>query len=139
MSSTTILFEENVKILIKTLTVSVCPKITKNELNDQLIIKHQNLAPKLQTCSELKCLKTLRIGSLYLSWESALPSTTLLSISVHLKRFQLSDLLSQLINLDNIFLDKLPAPPEFFSFLRACNIFLVNCQFSQITPSGCTL
>ena len=59
------------------------------------------------------------LTNIYLSWEFALPSTTLLSISVHLMRFELNDLLGQLINLDNI-LDKLPGPPEFFSFLQAC-------------------
>ena len=42
------------KTLIKTLTVSIYPK-----RNDQLILKHQTPTPKLQTRSELKCLKTL--------------------------------------------------------------------------------
>ena len=51
---------------MKTLTVPVYPKITQNELNDQLIIKHRKSAPKLRTCSELKCLKTLRIDSTWM-------------------------------------------------------------------------
>ena len=48
--------------------------------------------------------------NIYLSREFALPSTTILNICVHFKRFQLNDLISQLINLGNIFLDKLPTP-----------------------------
>ena len=61
------------------------------------------------------------LTNIYLSWEFALPSTTLLSISVHFKWFRLNDLLSQLINSDNIFiLDKLPGLQNFFLFLRSC-------------------
>ena len=47
-------FKENVKILIKTLTVSTYPKST---------LKHPKPTPKLQTPNELKCLKTLRTDS----------------------------------------------------------------------------
>ena len=54
------------EILIKALTVLIYPKITQNKINDQLIIKHQKPTPKLQTRSELKCLKTLRADSEWL-------------------------------------------------------------------------
>ena len=46
--------------------------------------------------------------------EFLLPNTTLLNISGHFKRFQLTDSLSQLPNLANN-----SVSPEFFSFLRA--------------------
>ena len=49
------------KISIKTLTVSIYPKITY--LNDQLILKPQKLTRKRQTRSELKYSKTLRTDS----------------------------------------------------------------------------
>ena len=80
----------------------------KNELNEQLIIKHQKSKPKLQIRSELKSLKAFRTGStystnIYLYWEFALPITTLSSVSGHFKRFQLHSLLSQLTNLADIF------------------------------------
>ena len=47
-------FEENTKILIKTLTVPIYPenaynKYPNNELNNRLILKHQKPTPKLQT------------------------------------------------------------------------------------------
>ena len=48
------------KILTKPLTMSIYPKITKNQLNYQLIFKNQKPILKFQTLSELKCLKTLR-------------------------------------------------------------------------------
>ena len=54
-----ILFKENMKILVKTLNVSIYPKTSYNELNDQLIVKNQKPTPKLQTHSELITLKTL--------------------------------------------------------------------------------
>ena len=47
------------KILVKTLNVSIYPKTSYNELNDQLIIKNQKPTPKLETHSELITLKTL--------------------------------------------------------------------------------
>ena len=47
------------KILVKTLNVSIYPKTSYNELNDQLIIKNQKPTPKLKTHSELITLKTL--------------------------------------------------------------------------------
>ena len=102
------LFKENLKIFIQTLTVSIYPKIAQNELNEQLIIKHQKPRPKLQIRSELKPLKAFRTGStystnIYLYWKSALSITTLSSVSGHFKRFQLHNLLSQLTNLANIF------------------------------------
>ena len=54
-----ILFKENMKILVKTLNVSIYPKTSYNELNDQLIVKNQKPTPKLHTHSELITLKTL--------------------------------------------------------------------------------
>ena len=74
---------------------------------------------------------------IYLSWKFALQSTTLLSISVHLKRFQINVVLSQLINLDNIFLDKLPAhpPQNFFYFYGPVNIFQLSLLcYRQLQP-----
>ena len=47
-------FKENIKILMKTLTVSIYPKST---------LKHQKPTLKLQTPNELKCLKALRTDS----------------------------------------------------------------------------
>ena len=47
-------FKQNIKILIKTLTVSMYPKS---------ILKHQKPTPKLQILNELKCLKALRTDS----------------------------------------------------------------------------
>ena len=49
------------------------------------MIKHQKSTPKLQTLSELKSLKAFGTDSIYLTniylyWEFALLSTTLLSI-----------------------------------------------------------
>ena len=42
------------KTLIKTLTVSIFPKITLNYLNNQLILKRRKPIPKLETRSMLK-------------------------------------------------------------------------------------
>ena len=47
-------FKENIKIVIKTLTVSIYPKST---------LKHQKPTPKLQIPNKLKCLRTLRADS----------------------------------------------------------------------------
>ena len=52
----------------------------------------------------------------------ALPTSTLLSISGHFKRFQLSDLLNQV---GQHILINVQRRPEFFSFLRASNLCAV--------------
>ena len=46
-------------MFIKTLTLSICPKITQNKLNDEITLKHQISSPKLQTPTEEKFWKTL--------------------------------------------------------------------------------
>ena len=45
-----------------------------------------------------KCLRNIFFG-----WELALPTSTLLIISGHFKRFQWNDLISQLTKIVNIF------------------------------------
>ena len=73
-------FRENIKILIKTLTVSIYPKSS---------LKQQKPAPKLQTPNKLKCLKLWELTphkyltNIYLCWEFVLPFSTLLRISWH--------------------------------------------------------
>ena len=75
-------------ILIKTLTMSIYPKITYNQLDDRLISKHRKPAPKLQTPGELKCLKTLmfevnlhkHLTNIYSCWEFAFLNSTLLKL-----------------------------------------------------------
>ena len=55
------------------------------------------------------------LTNIYLCWKFALPSTTLISNSGHFKRFQLNDLLIQLINLVNIFWYTPSSPSSFIS------------------------
>ena len=68
--------------------MSIYPKTTHNEFNDQMVIKINNLHlnSKPVVSSDVwrhwelqKCLTNI-----YLSWEFALPSTTILSNSGHL-------------------------------------------------------
>ena len=66
---------------------------------------------------ELTLHKYLR--NVYLCWEFALPSFTLLSISVHFKQSQLNDFPSQPTKLVNIFL-KTPSPPQNFFYIYRC-------------------
>ena len=56
------------KTLIKTLN---CIDLPQSQLNDQPILKPQNLTPKLQTPTELKCLKALRPDSIERSSQTA--------------------------------------------------------------------
>ena len=51
------------------------------------------------------------LTNIYLCWEFALPTSSLLSISGHFKRFQLSYLPSHLIKLANIFYKRAAPPP----------------------------
>ena len=63
------------------------------------------------------------LTNIYLCWEFALPTSTILSISRYFKRFQLNDLLSQPL------LNPKP-PPRIFSFLRA--LFSPNIAITDI-------
>ena len=96
-----LLFKVNTKILIKTLIVLIYPKITQTEINDQPMIKQKKPTPRLQTRSDLKCLKTWKTDSTsILNKYSFMLRICIthhfyfaLSISCHFKRFRLNNLL----------------------------------------------
>ena len=75
------------KSLIKTLTVSIYHENYLKLTYDQVILKHLKPKPKPQTPSELKRLKTLELilrkylTNIYLFWELAFPTSTLVNIS----------------------------------------------------------
>ena len=60
------------------------------------------------------------LKNISLSRKFTLHTSTLLSISGHFKRFQLNHPPSQVTKFVNSVFYELPAPAEFFSFLRAC-------------------
>ena len=69
---------------------------------------------------------------LYLCWELALPTSTLLSISVHFRRFQLNHLPSQQLFYKFPATPRPPPSPEFFWFLRVWVYSIAVLQYCSI-------